>query len=386
MKTRLQGMHTRGTMTRLFDGLLTAMGGFNGSVPARRELTVISDGHDEGSRSHLEQVVQMARDRGIAIDAIGLTRSSPAYLQTLSTLASETGGSFHQVHNDQELDSLISNGMNRLKATPVATFEAKHISGDGKRHTLGVHWSAGAGLSGETAFVAPKLSGPQVMRSLKHIPPWGYGVLALVCFALLIAVIATIRRMRRRDAVEDVPYALPRQPDLPVPPFGNSEAAGIQRESSFAGEPFPPAGFGRRQIDAEGLKIPGVAPKLRPLEQPVSRNKQTRIAGVFDAAGGSIARLDILTGALSGTSVEVQRGEFWIGAAPVNQFVLSNDATVSSRHAYLIFEDPILILVDNRSTNGTRVNGKMLRGSRQPLHDGDQIQIGQTLLRLRSMA
>jgi pilus assembly protein CpaF len=109
------------------------------------------------------------------------------------------------------------------------------------------------------------------------------------------------------------------------------------------------------------------------------------LAGVFEGAGGKIARLEILTGALSGRLVEVERGEFWMGAAPGNQFVISNDATVSSRHAYLIFEDPILILVDNRSTNGTRVNGKMLRDARQALHDGDQIQIGQTLLRLRSL-
>jgi hypothetical protein len=130
---------------------------------------------------------------------------------------------------------------------------------------------------------------------------------------------------------------------------------------------------------------PAVMPATQPAAQPVSRHKQTRLAGVFESANGAIAKLDILTGALSGTSVDVLRGEFWIGAAPGNQFVIANDATVSSRHAYLIFEDPILILVDNRSTNGTRVNGKMLRGARQPLRDGDQIQIGQTLLRLRSV-
>ena len=382
MKTRLQAMHTRGTKTRLYDGLLTALGAFDSSVPARRELTVISDGHDEGSQSKLEDVVKMARDRGIAIDAIGLTRSAPQYLVTLQKLAATTGGSFHQVRSDPELDSLISNGLARLKATPVASFEAKQITGDGKRHTLGVRWSGDGGISATTAFVAPKQSGLSLMRWMRHIPTWGYAALAVLCFVLLAVVIVTIRHLRKRDRFEDVPYSLPAQPAADSAYLGEQPV-----QNHYAGEEISHArpGGTAGMASSPPAPMPRVVAAVAPAEQPASRPKQTRLAGVFDGAGSAIARLDILTGAMLGRSVEVQRGEFWIGAGPDNQFVISNDATVSSRHAYLIFEDPILILVDNRSTNGTRVNGKMLRGARQPLRDGDQIQIGQTLLRLRSM-
>ena len=376
MKTRLQAMHTRGTMTRLFDGLMTALGEFNGSTPARRELTVISDGHDEGSKAHLEDVIRMARGRGIAIDSVGLTRSSPLYLQTLSKLASETGGSFHQVHSDQELDQLISNGMARLKSTPVATFETRHISGDGKQHKLVVHWKTASDLSGETTFLSPRLSGPQFLRTLRHLPAWGYAVLALICFVLLFAAIAILRRMRRHDPVEDTPYEIPRQPYSPVGPHKQTE---FERGTAV------PSGSGTHadRPRANSLIAPAT-PVPAPKTPPAARNNQTRVAGVFDTADGRVARLEVLSGVLSGTEVDVSSGEFWIGAAEGNQLVLSNDATVSSRHAYLLFENPILMLVDNRSTNGTRINGQMLRDSRRPLHDGDQIQIGQTLLRLRS--
>ena len=393
MKTALRNLHTRGKLTKLYDGMLTAMSGFNSSLPTRRELSVISDGHDEGSQSTLEQVVQMAHDRGIAIDTIGLTRSNPKYLETLRTLAAETGGSFQQVHNDQELQALISSGMDRLRATPVARFEARRIAGDGKVHTLGVRWKGATDLAGDTAFIAPRLNLKQKIRMwVRHIPAWGYGVLAAACAGLLIAVILMIRGLRRRDAAADVPYGLPRKPDLPgAPAAGGFE--GVLHQNGFADEPLSAAGF-ERQSETVGLRVPSVAPpvpRVRPAMQPVlpqgpGLKKRTRIAGVFDGAGDAIARLDILSGTLSGRSVEVPRGEFWIGAVPGNEFVISNDATVSSRHAYLVFEDPILILVDNRSTNGTRVNGKMLRGTRQPLQDGDQIQIGQTLLRLSSLA
>ncbi len=383
LKARLQAMHTRGTMTRLYDGLITALGRFDASLPVRRELTVITDGHDEGSRAHLQDVVQLAREHGIAIDAVGLTRSSPAYLGSLRELAAQTGGSFHQVHNDPELEKLISGGMARLKATPVGTFEAKHIPADGKQHRLGVRWKTTSEWSGETAFQAPELSSTQVLRSIKRLPLWVYGLTAAGSIALVAGAIYLMRRRGRQKAAlhasDDGSYGSAAL--VNIPPADVSWAIANRR---------PPR-------TGSGMSFEGVSPVDQPdakqaepllaasaAARPTQRNR-TRIAGVFQSADGTIARLEVLTGPLSGQTIKVSCGQFWIGAAPGNQLILPEDATVSSRHAYLLFEDPILLIVDNQSTNGTRIGGQLIGDSRRPVHDGDQIQIGQTLMRLKSM-
>ena len=59
------------------------------------------------------------------------------------------------------------------------------------------------------------------------------------------------------------------------------------------------------------------------------------------------------------------------------------EAKVSRRHARITFSDGKYFLEDLGSTNGTFVNrGKrLLKGTRQPLNDGDEIIVGKTFLR-----
>jgi pSer/pThr/pTyr-binding forkhead associated (FHA) protein len=59
------------------------------------------------------------------------------------------------------------------------------------------------------------------------------------------------------------------------------------------------------------------------------------------------------------------------------------EAKVSRRHARITFSDGTYLLEDLGSTNGTFINrGKRLpKGTRQPLHDGDEIIVGKTFLR-----
>lgn len=52
-----------------------------------------------------------------------------------------------------------------------------------------------------------------------------------------------------------------------------------------------------------------------------------------------------------------------------------DDPFASSRHARIFQEGPVVVIEDLGSTNGTYLNGELLRGP-QPLHDGDRIRIG----------
>jgi pSer/pThr/pTyr-binding forkhead associated (FHA) protein len=62
-----------------------------------------------------------------------------------------------------------------------------------------------------------------------------------------------------------------------------------------------------------------------------------------------------------------------IGRLAENDIQL-DDGTVSSSHAIVVAEAGVFIVIDQRSTNGTCVNGQRCRG--ESLRDGDVIQIG----------
>jgi FHA domain len=71
--------------------------------------------------------------------------------------------------------------------------------------------------------------------------------------------------------------------------------------------------------------------------------------------------------------------ELVIGRHPDCEVVMTN-ATVSRRHARLIFRDGGWIIQDLESTNGTRLNGKLVGRCR--LRPGDQLALGHQLLQI----
>lgn len=64
--------------------------------------------------------------------------------------------------------------------------------------------------------------------------------------------------------------------------------------------------------------------------------------------------------------------------------VCLNDPKVSGQHAILLFRNDKFRLKDNLSTNGTFVNGEDIDVDSVVLHDGDIIQIGDTVLLFRT--
>jgi pSer/pThr/pTyr-binding forkhead associated (FHA) protein len=67
-----------------------------------------------------------------------------------------------------------------------------------------------------------------------------------------------------------------------------------------------------------------------------------------------------------------------VGRSPANDIVL-DDASVSRRHALLARRGEATFVLDDRSLNGTRVNGE--RVSEAPLRDGDTVVLGHISLR-----
>lgn len=88
----------------------------------------------------------------------------------------------------------------------------------------------------------------------------------------------------------------------------------------------------------------------------------------------------IRNGQLAGTKHQITSAVFAIGAAPGNDLQVPGDATISGRHLSLYSEIGQLHVEDNKSTNGTYLNGARLPAGRHRLNLGDVISIGQTSL------
>ena len=130
---------------------------------------------------------------------------------------------------------------------------------------------------------------------------------------------------------------------------------------------------------------PGQAAPLVPLpEMPTAVRPRPSGEGATEPAGWALV-------AYAGTSLgrifPLMPGETLIGRAPAMTVALL-DSEVSRRHARIRFgmgsEGPRLLLEDLDSTNGTRVNGEVIQGTRE-LRPGDRLGVGGHVLKLVAM-
>jgi pSer/pThr/pTyr-binding forkhead associated (FHA) protein len=85
--------------------------------------------------------------------------------------------------------------------------------------------------------------------------------------------------------------------------------------------------------------------------------------------------------------ITLDKPEIVIGRAPSSDILLSKDKLTSRRHATIRYEQGSYILVDERSANGTFVNGQQLE-EKAPykLQNDDRVAIGEYELQFRSSA
>jgi hypothetical protein len=94
----------------------------------------------------------------------------------------------------------------------------------------------------------------------------------------------------------------------------------------------------------------------------------------------------VATGTLTVIEPPEQRGrsfdlteELTVGRAPGCQVLLDADTFVSQLHARVFTRDGALYVEDLGSTNGTLVNRRKIKAA-VPLHQGDTLQVGRTIL------
>ncbi len=95
----------------------------------------------------------------------------------------------------------------------------------------------------------------------------------------------------------------------------------------------------------------------------------------------AIWSVDVEKGArsLRGLHVDIL-GPVVVGRSPSSDIVI-DEPYVSATHARFTLQGPAIVLEDLKSTNGTLVNGHPI-GQPVTLRDGDDVQVGDTVLRV----
>jgi von Willebrand factor type A domain/FHA domain len=378
VRASLSKLSSRGSLTRLWDALLEILERFP-EDPIARRVVVISDGHDEGSRHSEEEVIAAAVRSRIQIDSIGITRSRMVYLQSLERLSEATGGHYRMARNLSELENLVGTGIQRLKALPVATFQAP-VAGDGKSHNMEVIWQHnGADSNTHLPFQAPlqqvTTSHDSTGAPAGHKWTWIAGISA-GALLIVVSIVFLVVQSRRTPAAP-----------APTPPVAEAKmpaaTPGIsQSKARSAPEPAPAY---MAMASSQALAQPAAA-KADPGFDTATTRPQTRLTASFPQPqkGHPAAWLVCESGSFQGQAFPVDVPQFWIGALENNHLPIPDDPTISGNHACIVFDHDVLRIYDYHSTNGTVVNGAPVGESRRLLRPGDRIRIGRSTFALRS--
>lgn len=374
----LETVQARGKYTHLWDALLDALGQFTATQPKRRQIVVISDGHDEGSQHSLMDVALKAKSMGVVIDAIGLTKDSGQYLGSLQQLAQQTAGSYHRAESANALEGLIGRGIQANRATPVATFKTSHLDADDKLHAVQLRWTPGS-LTASTFVKTPKLNVVETVKAFVVDNLWIWILGGCFVAGVILLILSLLGSRRKPVAVAQ--YSPPPPANPPATPSFSAPYPAVHAATSFEQEHSQPL-RASTMPEADLLTGPATVPILNPSKFPLTEDrKRTQLAIFFEASGnGSLARLDVSSGSLAGQSFYMTKPNFTLGALEGSSLVLADDSTVSGHHARLIWESSILKIEDTNSTNGTYVNGSRVSAGRQLLKPGDEIRMGQTVL------
>jgi Mg-chelatase subunit ChlD len=372
-RTAFENLRTRGNLTRLYDAVAQAMDELQSEAredagfPPRLCILVLSDGHDEGSRASLGQIVNRLQASHIRLDAVGLAHS-PLWLRNLQALANAGFGGFRAASTPEDLSHLLTQGIDVLLDSPSLEFQADRTVRDGKTHQFGLeylpsHWRDQMNVN------VPEAS---------WIVNWrlwtGAGIVILLAAGGWLYT-----RSRQRPSLP-VTAAAAAAVAAPKPAYRRVETVA----EAFDSAPAAPAVRIPTTLEPRPQAPP---PAPAPAPVPVLAPKPARIGTVLapqNPNGTAASTLTVAAGPYAGQRFPLSADEFWIGSASNNHLCLSADPAVSGNHACIRREQGFLRLYDNGSLNNTMVNGRPIGTEIVLLRVGDSIRIGQSDLRLEA--
>jgi len=352
LRTALSGIAMSGRYTALYDALYDASRYLRDTPGTRKAIVLVTDGRDENSALTIEDGLRVAEESHIPVYAVGVGQVDERVMRRIAKL---TGGDYFPPSAGS-----ASAVAARIAAGPASPDLALEKPADDKP-------------SARASSAAPRDAAERAAatRTAVSVPAaatgWGRGwwlgvVLALVAVG---AWIALGHRSRPRCATCRRPL-----------PDRLSECAFCSREPTTAPPPSRPrASVETKPTDRTivGDPAPTVLARVGPgTEEYLEKTIVLRERPVLSVTRGPGMGLVYEVKTSAPTS---------LGRAKVNDIVLNEDVAVSSEHCRIRPEDGKFVLHDLKSTNGTFVNDRKV--TRQPLAEGDTIQVGETYLQFR---
>jgi hypothetical protein len=218
---------------------------------------------------------------------------------------------------------------------------------------------------------------------------WALVVLLLVLGAVAVAY-EVRRRLRQADAADDaddVPLLVfplgspdtrppvPRARRAPEP----AEAARPGGRPAGGSAPAAPRAVPARQSGPGADGAPGAAPPAP--ERATATGTLQLLPGRLEVVSGLEQRAEIRFVKAPGRDTTITLGRN-PGEAPAH--VQLPIPTVSGLHARMQYQHGSWFITNLSRTNPVVVNGAELNGSGASLHDGDQIELGEVVLRFRA--
>ena len=373
---RIAAIQTRGTITELYKGLFKCLSLFEtAGLPIRKRVVILTDGKDEGAAYTLEDALNRARERGVPVDSVGVTRINPKYLSICERLSDLTGGRYINATRIADLEGLLVQAALIFQSDQVAVFPPAHLRPDGKEHRIGVRYRwADQRIEGEANVALPnagKEPGGEGKPGRRRLN-WALGFIGIL--AITVTTILVSKRSPKPQELdsEDLTSSgiLPEQGNPP--------------RLMEAVNPSP----------GPGLGIPPLQPKRVPIGEMAesSSARKTGRKTVFlpdvkfpiPAPGQPAALLKAESGPCIGQAFTIEADPCWIGSVEEASICISGDSYLSGYHAYIRWQVGLLYLFDNHSTNGTFKNGVQVVDTSVLLSPGDKIRAGQTIFEVHS--
>jgi hypothetical protein len=347
----LAGIAMSGRYTALYDALYDASRYLRDAPGTRKAIVLLTDGRDENSALQIDDGLRVAEDSHIPVYAVGVGQVDERVMRRIGKL---TGGDYFPpgAGTAAVLAARIAAGPAAADAAlPRAAAEPPSGRAAPAREATARSAPPRAVLPAPTATAGSR-------RGL-----WvGLGVAFVAAVAL--AWIALGQRSRPRCARCRRPL-----------PDRLSECAFCSREPATVPPPGRPRTAEAKPTDR--TIVVDTAPTIVARVGPTTEEYLEKTVVLRERPVLSVTR-----GPGMGLVYEVKTSApTSLGRAKVNDIVLNEDVAVSSEHCRIRPEEGKFVLHDLKSTNGTFVNDR--RVSRQPLTEGDTIQVGETYLQFR---
>lgn len=380
LKQKVDGIKATGKTTELFYAVFKAVDYLDASpnLPERHSLLVLSDGKDEGKAYKLDDCVSRANKSHVPIYTVGFTKVDESYLKNMEAMSDRTGGLYHRARTSEDLGVQFSHTLDIMKSEYLLNYLTPDGLRDLKRHQYTVTATRG-NFAGQAVYALTVPPGGPSAGGKKDTTGSGgtsgngfitkYRTEMIVVGAALLLIAAAVFLLQRSSRKKE--QSLKEEIRKREEDTRRNQEEARRREEEL-----------KKAIEAQKPVMPPAASHAAPTQmdsgraQPASRRTMVGTAGPAYTQG----TLTVLNGSLQGRSFDVTRSEVTIGADPGNAIVIAED-TVSRRHATLRFAAGQFQITDNKSTNGTRVNGEPIQVT--ILKDGDTVRLGKSELQFR---